>query len=565
MTTSAINGINAHDLLNTVRESICDEKCEAVNRIFSTLLCPEGGCTKKTHDKPAGSALFTPELVLPVREKLPPLGEMIESIGTLNNLYQDIGRSDFIQRLNIIRIEQKTRESAVSSALQEIDAELSLYQSVLEQLESQQSEWDNVLTNLTLLEAELSEVRQRLEGLTSDDPKYKVLISREAELAMLSGQAMEKIEYLQARIAVTSGMAAEYAMAIDEHLTQVETLSSRPLQNAQYVSLVIRFADNTKSLAYLMSVIQSIIQKSNEFDIKSNSELNIKLSQVLQNSLQKKVKEYEEKLENANNAARGFQIFFKVLGILGSIVAGLFCGGVVGLVMCELFAVICIVDLGLDLATGKSFIDDAVEWVMDKTLTPLITMLSKVIRDKLIEEGKSWYDAELIANILATLTVIASVIIIAFLVKKVGGKLLGRFSQTSMGQKVEYLRAANKTAYNNLFGLSSPGFEGAIRRISIQQMHSIVSIVNATLMGSVVAASETVNGLYSRKLGVMSAEVQQILISEEFTSKSLNDAAITQLKDSNNIISVIQNTMISMLENSRRTSSQILHNTSFRA
>lgn len=578
MNASAINGVYAREIMNTVRESLGCDKGEAINRTYSSL-SPEAEMTIKADEQSAGSVLFTPKLMQPSKEKLTHLGKLIETIGYLGNLYQDISRSEFEQRLNVIKIEQMTREASVDRALQEIDAEISLYQYVLEQLESLLSECDNVLANLGLFENELSEIRQRLKNLSPDDPDYPLLISREADLVMFSEQAKKNVEYLQARIAVTSGMATEYATNIDEHLTRVEALSSRPLQNTQYMSSLEKSAENTKSLVYLMTLIQGILQKSGEYDIKANNELNNKIFKQMQLRMEEKARDYEEQLARANRMSNAFRWIMKVLGFFMAGLTAAITGGV-ALIVSAAVVIIMTADVIWEASTGKSFLDHGMNVVMDATLTPLIEQLSEKIHMQMIKDGFSDSASSITSQILSMLTVFAAVATAAVATYFGGGAVagwLGPKLSASLGESA--LCQCISRAVSSVGTSLSKGSQlltHLITKIPLEScktvtVESLQLFIKRMITWSLYTqtALTGANGLgatyFSYVTGILSAQTQQQQITLENAMKMLNDAAASRLTASNDMIADLQNALVTMLERSRKTSNQIYHNISLKA
>ncbi|EDJ8986953.1 TPA: type III secretion system translocon subunit SctE [Salmonella enterica] len=525
MSSSAVNGVYTREILNAVREGFRTEKGETVNRTFA-VLSPEKIVTK-VDEQSVGVELFTPKLVHPAKGELTHLGKLIETIGYLSNLYQNIGRSDFEQRLNVIKIEQKMREASVNSVQQKIDDQISLYQGVLEQLESLLSECDNVLVNIGLFEAELSEVYQRLKNLSPEDPDYPAFVAREADLVMLSEQAKKNIEYLQARIAITSGAATGYATEIDELLMRVETLSSRPLQNSQYMASVKKSAENTKLLVYLMSLIQDILQKSCEYDIKNNNELNNKIIKQHQIRMEERAREYEKQLASAEKVSKGFRLLLKIFGIAITILTAITAGPVV-LSISVVVALVLLVDVICDFSIDYSFIDKGVEAVMEVTFKPL----AEKIRLGMIKGGYSESDSELVSQIVSMILFTAVV-------------LLGGWAVTRC-----------LSALSTQSAIVSGNIALVIKKITWGA--GILEMVG--ILGSGVTTV-----LFTREAGYLLAQIQQQQLTLEYSIKMLNDAAVSRLKTSNDIIVNIQKTLISMLERSKKTANQIFYNTALKA
>lgn len=541
MSSSTVNGVYTREILNTVREGFRTEKGETVNRTFA-VLSPEKIVTK-VDEQSVGVELFTPKLVHPAKGELTHLGKLIETIGYLGNLYQDIGRSDFEQRLNVIKIEQKMREASVNSVQQEIDDQISLYQGVLEQLESLLSECDNVLVNIGLFEAELSEVYQRLKNLSPEDPDYPAFVAREADLVMLSEQAKKNIEYLQARIAITSGAATGYATEIDELLMRVETLSSRPLHNSQYMASVKKSAENTKLLVYLMSLIQDILQKSCEYDIKANNELNNKIIKQHQIRMEERAREYEKQLASAEKVSNGIRWFLKFVSIAITMLTAITAGPVV-LSISVVVASVLLVDVICDISIDYSFIDKGAEAVMEATLTPLIKQLAEKIRLEMVKGGCSESDSEITAQIVSMVVIFLAVVLVGGL----GCWAVARCLGPCLGPKLSALFAKSTIVSGNLELLIKKFMVGAV---SLEMLGILGSGVNMIF--------------FTQKTGYLSAQIQQQQLTLEYSIKMLNDAAASRLKTSNDIIVDIQNTLISMLERSKKTANQIFYNTALKA
>lgn len=188
--------------------------------------------------------------------------------------------------------------------------------------------------------------------------------------------------------------------------------------------------EQAKSLTFMMALMSQLINKSSSDDLQATAELKQKLAEVAAKDAEKKAKEYEEQVRKAEEMQKTMGCIGKIVGwaiTVVSVAAAAFTGGA-SLALAAVGLALAIGDEISQAVSGRSFMADAMQPLMDSVIKPLMDLLGPILSSLLQSLGVDKESADMAGQILAAIAaaaaLVAAMTIAGDIVSKVGSKVM---------------------------------------------------------------------------------------------------------------------------------------------
>ncbi|HEF8785963.1 TPA: type III secretion system translocon subunit SctE [Providencia alcalifaciens] len=321
-------------------------------------------------------------------------------------------------------------QSAAADAEKAMDA----YQDALDELR-------NIKQKQEAQSKVLQSAQEKLSKLKPSDAGYQEALasveqaSKEAELLQKQAEAAEQ------KAMSAHADATEKAEKADKILTQSQGLNLPRSQNEQNAE------DNLTSVArmtMLMSMFVQLVGKNSEESLKADLDIFKALQEGRQKEMEVKAAEYAKEVQKAEEVNKIMGCVGKIVGALltiASIVGAVFSGGA-SLALAAVGVALMVADEVTKAATGTSFIQQALNPIMENILKPLMQAIGKALSDALSAMGVDKKTADLVGSILgAVLAAVAMVAVIAVVavVGKGAASKLGDMMSKLLGETIKKL------------------------------------------------------------------------------------------------------------------------------
>ncbi|HHN9985972.1 TPA: type III secretion system translocon subunit SctE [Escherichia coli] len=389
--------------------------------------------TPLTEKKNGGTADNDPMFVplrapaVEIQETLNSEGRLTLLLGRLATLMGDNSVSQLASRLEnrlaVIASQQqqsKQLSGAFQTASEQAQSAMDVYKMALDSLAAAKVAYHDCAGKLERAEA-------KLDGLVPGAPDY-ALLKQEIDMLRNELSAFRSNQEMALNAAeVAHNSARQKIEKLDGIVSQILGGFLTGGRVEQYQT------DNLNSIArftMLLSIFIELVGKNNEESLKNDMALFRTLQESRQEEMLRKSEEYQEETRKAEVLNRTMGCVGKVVGALltvASVVAAAFTGGAaLGLAAASLALIL--TDGIVKAATGTSFIQDALNPVIQHVLKPLMDIIGKVVAEILKGFGVDKASAEMVGNILgAILAAVTSVVVIA------GVAILGKGAVSKLG------------------------------------------------------------------------------------------------------------------------------------
>lgn len=362
-----------------------------------------------------------------IQETLNAEGRLTLLLGRLATLMGDNSVSQLTSRL-------ENRLAVMASQQQQGEQLSGTFQAASEQAQSAMDAYKTALGSLAAAQAayhdgagKLERAEATLDGLAPGAPGYALL---KQEVDTLRNELPALRHHLETALSVAEGAhrsAREKTEKLDGIASQIQGVFLTGGRAEQYQT------DNLNSIArftMLLSVFIELVGKNNEESLKNDMALFRALQESRQEEMLRKSEEYQEETRKAEVLNRTMGCVGKVVGALltvASVVAAAFTGGAaLGLAAASLALILA--DGIVKATTGTSFIQEALNPVLQHMLKPLMDIIGKAVAEILKGLGMDRETAEMAGNILgAIVAAVASVVVI------MGVAILGKGAVSKLG------------------------------------------------------------------------------------------------------------------------------------
>ncbi|MGP3590905.1 type III secretion system translocon subunit SctE [Vagococcus sp. WN89Y] len=307
-------------------------------------------------------------------------------------------------------------------------------------LQEAQKQADTLLKESNTAQSKLTDAKNKLSDLEAEaakDPDSKEL--------------KEKVALAKQDVTTAQANATNAKNAYDNHVentlnpaTQAVTDAETALKNSQTVTVVMISSVSkqqqvvietkrketdaeAKSLTFLMALMSQLINESSNEDLKATAELKAKLAEASAKDAQKKAEEYEQQVREAEEMQKTMGCIGKVLGWLitaVSFVAAAFTGGA-SLALAAVGLALAIGDEISQAVSGRSFMADAMQPLMDAIVKPLMELFGKMFSEILQAFGVDKESADMAGQIMGAIAAAAVLVAAVFVAGSVMSKVAG--------------------------------------------------------------------------------------------------------------------------------------------
>lgn len=382
------------------------------------------------------------------------------------------------------KVMQLTNETSMNTLLGQLqginvmmDGAANAYSEMAARLEQQGTQWASDADALKALQKQADALSQDAGKAQSalDDAQQK-LAALEAEAATqtpvsaaLQGRidaARTAVNAAQANLTqattaynnfatktLNPAIAAEQSSRLALQATQTRSQIMIDSFNPQQQNIIEhqrKEADaESKTLTFLMALMSQLIDKSSSDDLQASAELKQKLAEAAAKDAEKKAKEYEEQVRKAEEMQKTMGCVGKVLGWVitaVSFAAAAFTGGA-SLALAAVGLALAVGDEICQAVTGRSFMADAMQPLMDAIVKPLMEIMGKYYSAILQTLGFDKETADMVGQILGAIAaaaiLVAGVMVAGSVMSKVFGTVMKKIG-------VNVAEEASKTMGKNV-------------------------------------------------------------------------------------------------------------------
>ncbi|MTC48140.1 type III secretion system translocon subunit SctE (plasmid) [Providencia sp. PROV188] len=375
------------------------------------------------------------------KEALNSEGTLTFLLGQLMALMGEVSISQLEARLDAWKAmveANKALSDKISSDFQSAaaDAEKAMdsYQDALEELR-------NIKQKQEAQSKVLQSAQEKLSKLKPGDSGYQEALASVEQASKEAESLQKQSEAAEQKAMSAHADATEKAEKADKILTQSQGLNLPRSQNEQNAE------DNLTSVArmtMLMSMFVQLVGKNSEESLKADLDIFKALQEGRQKEMETKAAEYAKEVQKAEEVNRIMGCVGKIVGALltiASIVGAVFSGGA-SLALAAAGVALMVADEVTKAATGTSFIQQALNPIMENILKPLMQAIGKALSDVLGALGVDKKTADLVGSILgAVLAAVAMVAVIAVVavVGKGAASKLGDMMSKLLGESIKKL------------------------------------------------------------------------------------------------------------------------------
>lgn len=321
-------------------------------------------------------------------------------------------------------------QSAVADAESAMDA----YQDAINELK-------NIKQRQDAQSKVLQSAQDKLSKLKPSDSGYQEALASVEQASKEAESLQKQVDAAEQKTMNAHLDATAKAEKADKILTQAQGLNLPRSQNEQHAE------DNLTSVArmtMLMSMFVQLVGKNSEESLKADLDIFKALQEGRQKEMETKAAEYAKEVQKAEEVNRIMGCVGKIVGALltiASIVGAVFSGGA-SLALAAVGVALMVADEITKAATGTSFIQQALNPIMENILKPLMEAIGKALSDALSAMGVDKKTADLVGCILgAVLAAVAMVAVIAVVavVGKGAASKLGDMMSKLLGETIKKL------------------------------------------------------------------------------------------------------------------------------
>ncbi|EDW0108094.1 SPI-1 type III secretion system needle tip complex protein SipB [Salmonella enterica] len=419
---------------------------KAADKAFKDVVATKAG-DFKAGTKSGETTMNTVGLTPPTdaaREKLTSEGQLTLLLGKLMTLLGDVSLSQLESRLAVWQAmieSQKAMGIQVSkefqTALGEAEKATDLYDESIKKTDTAKSTYDAAAKKLT-------QAQNKLQSLDSSDPGYAQAEAAVEQAGKEATEAKDKLDKAT-DAAIKAGTDAKVkAEKADNILTKFQGTTNVVASQSDVAKGEKDNLSNVARLTMLMAMFIEIVGKNNEEGLQNDLALFNALQEGRQAEMEKKSAEFQEETRKAEETNRIMGCIGKVLGALltiVSVVAAVFTGGA-SLALAAVGLAVMVADEIVKAATGVSFIQQALNPIMEHVLKPLMELIGKAITKALEGLGVDKKTAEMAGSIVGAIVAAIAMVVVIVVVAVVGkgaAAKLGSALSKMMGETIKKL------------------------------------------------------------------------------------------------------------------------------
>lgn len=458
------------------------------------------------------------------------------------------------------------------------------FQSAMAEAESAMESYSDALDALKVIKQKqeaqakvLQDAQAKLAGLKPTEAGYQEALasveqaSKEAETLQQSVDAAEK----KAMTAHTN--ATEKAEKADKILTQAQGMNLPRSQNDQNAE------DNLTSVArmtMLMSMFVQLVGKNSEDALQADLEIFKALQEGRQKEMDAKAAEYAKEAQKAEEVNKVMGCVGKIVGALltiASVIGAVFSGGA-SLALAAVGLALMGADEIVKAATGTSFIQQALNPIMEAVLKPLMEAIGKAISKVLEALGVEKKTADFVGSILgavfAAVAMVAVIVVVAVVGKGAASKL-GDMMNKLLGETIKKLmptvlrqlasngsKVLSQGMQRLTSGLGELGAKAGLKTDALSK-ELIANSINKAVLGLEVAhttaqsAGSVTQGVFLKNSTEALADFTIARASNEQIQKWLSEA-VDKFSNDLKVTQELQQMLSAAVQNSSETARAVL-------
>ncbi|WP_145564530.1 type III secretion system translocon subunit SctE [Yersinia aldovae] len=387
-----------------------------------------------------------------------------------------------------------------------------------------QSALDDAQRKLAALEAEAAKQDPVSEKLQSKIDAAKTAVNAAQANLTQATTAYNNFSHKTLNPAINAEKSSRSALEATQAKSQKMVDSFNPPQQSTIEQRRKEADAESKTLTFLMALMAQLINKSSSGDLQASAELKQKLAEAAAKDAEKKAKEYEEEVRKAEEMQKTMGCIGKILGWLitvGSFALAAFTGGA-SLALAAVGLALAIGDEISQAVTGRSFMADMMQPLMDTIVKPLMEFMGKIFSDILQSWGVDKDKADMVGQILGAIAAAAVLVAGVMVVASVMNKVVGTVMNTTMGKvaKSTMQKLMNSTIGKVVKRLSK-GF-GRSLGVNELQMAKVSNYSQKALVGLSV-----INTSSQAAVGIVAASMQ--LEASKIRAEMMKDTALQDL------------------------------------
>lgn len=384
-------------------------------------------------------------------------------LGKVMQLTADTSMNNLLSKLQGINAMMDGAAGAYSEMAAQLEEQGTQWASDADALKAAQQQADALSQDITKAQSALSDAQKKLAALeaeaagqdpVSEELKSKIDAAKTAVVAAQTNLTQATTTYNNfANKTLNPAINAEKSSRSALETTQVKSQklvdSFNPQQQSAIEQRRKQSDSESKTLIFLMALMSQLINKSSSDDLQASAELKQKLAEAAAKDAEKKAKEYEEEVRKAEEMQKTMGCIGKVLGWIVTAVsfaAAAFTGGA-SLALAAVGLALAIGDEISQAVTGRSFMADAMQPLMDAIVKPLMEMMGKIFSAILQAYGVDKETADMVGQILGAIAAAAMLIVGVMVAGSVMSKVLGTVMK-KIG--VDVAQEAGKTMAKNV-------------------------------------------------------------------------------------------------------------------
>ncbi|SUG41454.1 pathogenicity island 1 effector protein [Salmonella enterica subsp. arizonae] len=419
---------------------------KAADKAFKDVVATKAG-DLKAGTKSGETTFNTVGLTPPTdaaREKLSSEGQLTLLLGKLMTLLGDVSLSQLESRLAVWQAmieSQKAMGLQVSkefqAALGEAEKATDIYEESIKKMDTAKSVYDTAAKKLT-------QAQNKLQSMDTSDPGYAKAEAAEGQARKEAKDAKTAFDKAKKAADLAGTDAKTKTEQADNILTKFQGTTNVVASQTEVAKGEKDNLSNVARLTMLMAMFIEIVGKNNEEGLLNDLALFNALQEGRQAEMEKKSAEFQEETRKAEETNRIMGCIGKVLGALltiVSVVAAVFTGGA-SLALAAVGLAVMVADEIVKAATGVSFIQQALNPIMEHVLKPLMELIGKAITKALEGLGVDKKTAEMagsiVGAIVAAIAMVAVIVVVAVVGKGAAAKL-GNALSKMMGETIKKL------------------------------------------------------------------------------------------------------------------------------
>jgi len=490
----------------------------------------------------------TPQLLTPRKVNLSGEAILTALLGAFVKLTDEVSLGKYILQVKNFNLSSSVAAEQFTSLATTLEAQAGQWANDTDSLKECKLQSMMLAQDVDKTKLSLDQMQKELNELEFNAAK-QVQVSPEiqTQIECARGKVIEfQVKYNLALAGYNNYIASALNPAIDAESSSKSSLdatfaSSQTLINTlspqRQNAIEMQRKDNAsdkKSLTFLMALIAQLIDKNATENLKAAAELKQKLSEAAAKEAKENAKEYDKQVKKAEHLHKAMGCVGKVLGwviTVASVVSAVFTGGA-SMVLAGIGLALTIGDEIEQAVNGKSFIQEAMNPVMDKIVKPLMDKLARSITDSLVKHQHTNKDkAEMVGQILGAILTASILIGAVFLCvkagSKIGEKIMDKFGQRLMESSFVKMMQRLTPGLGKIIGADEVKIAKVINYAESALLAT--TLVNSAIQlgGNAVASNSSLEAAKARAQLIKSANVQDLLnqmmdiVVDNFTHMSL--------------------------------------------